>query len=623
MKSITLIFVEGENDFEILKNDFEKSQNTKIVSFDYKSHNLLSKANIQHFLMEDYITKDDEAKIDSLSVEFTQNWHKVTEISKLLEYKKMNIGELVENEMIPFFFHVIKRIFGIKRVIEKEKPEQIISSSLNKIIEYYYKEEIKITKRSKKETVSSLYYDNIEIPINFGSKTKSIRISRKTYSKLKKIIENFTNLFFRLKYDNKDAKKSILFLDFNPVMYSDLIKELSLREQKFIFLNQRRPVIWNYESLKIIKNSRCKIASLDHYIEPSILTKITDETAKLKNKINNLWAKNSILEKIFSIDEISFWEIIKNNFKNMIDERGTEVVKRSILLERFFELSKISVIVEWADTAFEEKIVVHIAKKYEIPILLLQHGTTPLNQKWKKYHHLVPYFPPKGVKSLTWGEPMKEFILKNGFSDSDVISIGSPRHDRFFNRKNIVKNNGTVLVAANGFMQYNFAGNDSRSYDYLDEYTKKICKIIKKISDRKIIVKLHPGQFYYDIKPTINEIDPSISILQNQDIVNLIESCDIMISLNYSTAALDAMILQKPTLTVLPEKQGYEKEEMITMGATLYEPDLSKIEIVLKELLENEEFREKIILRGNNFVRHYLVNPGKSSEEIAQFLTKF
>jgi len=622
MSSSTLIIVEGDNDVEALKNDLKNSNDTKIISFDFKAHKLLSELNISHELMENYISDHDENMIDELSVKFTKNWYKSKNISQYLEYNNLNVGFLIENEMIPYFFNIIKRVIGIKRVYEKENPNKIISSSLNNIAQHCYKEKIDVIHRFKENKSSSLYYDNIEIPINLGGKTKSIRISRNAYTKTKKMFENFTNFFFNVKYDFKNKEKAILLLDFNPVLYSDLLANLSIKNQQFLLLNQRRPAIWNFESLKIVKNSKCKILVLEDNTKPSILEKIEIDVRKFEEKISKLWKQESILESYFSIEGKSFWKIIKNDFKSMINKRNQEIVKRCILLENFFINSKISVILEWADTAFEEKIVVHIAKKYKIPIFLLQHGTSPLNKKWEKYHYLIPYFPPDGVKSLTWGHPMKEFIVKNGFSSEEIITLGSPRHDKFFNEQQNLENDQTILIAANGFMQYNFAGNDTRSYEYLEEYIKKICHIIKK-SNKKIIVKLHPGQFNYDIKPLIKKIDSSIPILQNQNIVDSIKTCDVMISLNYSTAALDAMILQKPTLTVLPEKQGYENEDMITMGATLYEPDIAKIGPLLTNLLENKKFKEQLIQKGNDFVEYYLTNQGTSSRELSTFLSDF
>lgn len=85
-------------------------------------------------------------------------------------------------------------------------------------------------------------------------------------------------------------------------------------------------------------------------------------------------------------------------------------------------------------------------------------------------------------------------------------------------------------------------------------------------------------------------------------IVEIIKSCVVMISLNYSTVVLDAMILQKPTMTLLPEEQGFEKEDFITKEATLYEPDIIKLELGLNNLLNNEKFRQKLIDKGNEFL---------------------
>ena len=75
---------------------------------------------------------------------------------------------------------------------------------------------------------------------------------------------------------------------------------------------------------------------------------------------------------------------------------------------------------------------------------------------------------------------------------------------------------------------------------------------------------------YYDIKPLIRQIDPNIPIYQNQNILDLLLTCDSMISLNYSTVLLDAMILNKPVLLILPEEQNMEEEISVKKGAVLY-----------------------------------------------------
>ena len=619
----TLILVEGTDDVDILKDLINSSKDTKIISFDFYAHKTLQKLGIPHNQVEEYFNTNDESYIDNLSVELTSNWYQLKDLQNLLDYKGLNIGFLVEIEIITYFFLYLKRVLGLLKIIEKEEPSKIISASLSKVVQSFEKSNIILTPYETKQK-PSLYFDVIEIPISIGKTIKTIKISRVQYNNIKKIIENITNTLFSLKYKTKTLdKKSILLLDFNPVLYPDLLMELSTTDKNVLLLNQRRPAVWNMESLRLVKNSKSKIINLEDYSNSEIDEKLNSEIIVIKEKLVKLWANEEILKKYFSVKENSFWDLIKEHFKDMIETRFVEAVKRFLLLENFFTNSNISCILEWAHTGFEEKIVLHIARQHGIPIIILQHGTAPLNEKWQKYHKLIPYLPSKGDKIALWGHIMENYAMKNNISEKEIITIGSPRHDKFFREKQNRKNDGTILIAANAFMHNNFAGNDSRSYEYLEEYVRNICKIIRGISDKKIIVKLHPGQFYYDIKPLIQEIDPSIPIFQNQNIVDLIKSCDTMISLNYSTALLDAMIMEKPTMVVLSEKQGFEKEDYITKGATLYEPDISRLEHSLRNLLNNKEFRQNLIKNGNEFVDAYLVNHGIASKEITKILSNY
>ena len=51
-------------------------------------------------------------------------------------------------------------------------------------------------------------------------------------------------------------KDSILLLEFNTKLYEDFLKSFKISDKNIIILNQRRPSIWNIETLKIIKNSK-------------------------------------------------------------------------------------------------------------------------------------------------------------------------------------------------------------------------------------------------------------------------------------------------------------------------------------------------------------------------------
>jgi len=145
-------------------------------------------------------------------------------------------------------------------------------------------------------------------------------------------------------------------------------------------------------------------------------------------------------------------------------------------------------------------------------------------------------------------------------------------------------------------------------------------RLFKKQLIKKIIVKLHPSQSYYDIRPLIKKIDPKIPLYQSQNILDLIKKCDTMISLNYSTSILDAMILKKPTMTILPEDQNFQEELPIKQGTTIAVSDYHELENSLKNLLNNTEVRNNLIIKGSKFVDEYFAHQGSASSYIVKLL---
>ena len=147
----------------------------------------------------------------------------------------------------------------------------------------------------------------------------------------------------------------------------------------------------------------------------------------------------------------------------------------------------------------------------------------------------------------------------------------------------------------------------------MEDAIRKICDVIKKSYNKKIIVKLHPGHVSYDIKPLIHEIDPTIKIYQNENIADLLEKCDVMISL----------IAQKPTMVFLPEEQGFEDEIPLKKGAVLYTSNIDQFEKIINDLISNKKIRNELIHKGNDFVNEYFINKGNASNELAKILYSF
>lgn len=612
-----IILVEGKLDFSIINKNLFKNDSL-VVSFDFNSHKVLNENNIKHKLVEEYFSEDDKLEIDNFSLKLGTTWYKAKSIEKYLEYEGINLGSLLELEMPSYFFKILKRLIGIKKIVEKEDPKKIISYSLKKYVnEICTKKKIEIKNFEKMEHMG-LFFDEILIPLNLGFTTKNVKVSRKNYFRLKKAVDEISNLIWKTKSSKKSLEKneSILLVDFNTKLYEDFLKSFPSSNKNIIILNQRKPAIWNYETLQIIKNSNCKVLSIKDFENKITKAKNQLEQSKLTEKLKQMLEDNS-LDTIFSYNQESFWSIIKDDFSKIIIKRFCESIERLILINQMFAKMKIKFVLDWAHTGMEEKEISSVANKKRIPIFCLQHGIMTLNSKFEKYHSIMPVLPSNNSKMLIWGKIMENYLLEHKIDSKQIKIVGSPRHDRFFKKKSI--NNNTILIASNLFFHVNFDGNDTRAIERFELFLKETLEYIKKNSNKKSIIKLHATE-YFDISSIIKKIDPSIPIYQHHDILELLESCDILISLNYSTILLDALILNKPTLVFLPEKQNFEEEEVIKQKAVLAVSNNSELEIKLKQILFDEDIRNDLIKNGKMFIEKYFSYRGNSCKILTKFL---
>jgi hypothetical protein len=608
----TLVLVEGKIDFSILKLEILK--NSIIITFDINSHKSLSEKKITHNFVEDYFNEKDKKEIDDLALYLGINWHKHKTIEKNLKYNELNLGTLLELEMPSYFFNHLKRVIGIKKILEKENPKKIISYSLNNYIKHISKNSDIDLVLLKNNMSSNLFFDKIEIPLNLGFKNIKIKLSRKKYSILKNTVDKIFNLIGKTKFNKKELQnnQSILLVNFDTILYEDFLKSFSNSDKNIIILNQRRPSISNFETLQIIKNSNCKILCLKDFESKITKNKNKLEQIKLNKKLKEILNQENLLNTIFSHNQESFWNIIKDEFSQIISSRFSERIEKLILIDEMFNEMNIKSVLDWAHTGMEEKEITFFANKKGISIFCLQHGIMTLNPKFEKYHPIMPVLPSNNSKMLVWGKSMKNYLLDHKIDSKQITIVGSPRHDRFF-RKKIVSNNNTILIASNLFFHVNFDGNDTRAYERFELYLKGILGYIKKNSNKKPIIKLHQTE-YFQISSIIKKIDSTIPIYQYEDILELIEKSDIVISLNYSTILLDALILNKPTMVILPEKQNYEEEEIIKKNAVLSVSNISELEIKMKQILFDENVRNNLMRNGKLFIEKYFSFQGNSCE---------
>jgi len=616
-----LILVEGQKDVEICIKNHEFN-GFQIISFDFLAHKALRRKNLPHKIIEEYFEEAEHEELDLKAINLTTNWYKAEFCENLLKFQGINFGELFIQKGIEYFFPVLKRVMGIIKILEKENPNEIICYSLKKYVSALSKNKEIIKTLNFEESIKIMGETHYEIPLKIVGKTKFLKINRDKYHKIKNIFEGITDLFFKVNFDLNSKQENILLLEFNPVIYYDLLYSLSKTSKNIILLNQRRPAIWNRKSLKIVRELNCKVLQLEKFLTNDLSLDIKNEIQIMKNNIDKVWS-NPQFGNIFTIGDYTYWDAIKEDFKNIFIHRNEEIIRKCILLKKFFETVKIKSILEWSHVGMEESIVLSQSQKHNISTISLQHGIFSENKKFEKYQPILPVLPSKNIKIGVWGKIIQDYIINHGIDEKNVLMIGSPRHDIYFKTKKIQnKKNKTVLIVENGFFHPSFDGSDSRSFDYLEECIRKTFQILKQYEDINILVKLHPSPTYYSISELIKEISPTTIIYKSEDILDIIKQSDIVIALNYSTALLDAMILEKPTILILTEKQNYEEESMIQKNATLVIQKIDMIKTSIEKILYNEKGSTELIKASNEYLKEYFVNPGNSSNIIKDILDK-
>jgi len=623
----TIFLIEGNADIEKIKLEILTHKNSKIFALNYVAHKNLDENNIPHEIAENYLTVENRKKIDDNSIHITANWHENNKLKNLLTFEGINLGSLIEMELLLYFAQIYGTAMMINKIIEKENPVYVISDT---ILNDYVKrlgivKNIQVISHDLVEQ-PSLQFDKINIKYNLGSYPVSLTISRSTFMKIRKIFDKTVSLMFKLNPDLKFARqKSILLVEFNPAQYDILIKELSTLNKNILLLNQRRPAIWNLQSFKIIRNSKCKIININNF-EKKISTKVVHEIDAIKSKLENLWNLNSVFEEVFSFNSQTFWYSIKNSFIKICNARFSESIRRILLLNELFVAFNISVIFEWAETGQEEKEIIFLSKKRGIKSILLQHAMDPSSHKWDRFNRfaLGGYSWFISDNQALWGEPVKKRALSYGHKEENLLVTGSPRHDDFFKAVDKGQSKGIILFATTsvtGRISYEQTPFDA--YVKFDSFVKEVCKIVKKFPDKQLIVKPHPQpDFLSNITQLIKEIDPQIPILYNANLVELINSCDVLITFNNSTVALESLILGKPVISLQIEKWA-EEDEFVKTGAVLSISNIGDLEGGINNILYNDEFKNNILKNSKKFVERYLANRGTASKALTKILDSF
>lgn len=598
-----------------------KFGDSKIFSFDIQSHKLLERNNIPHKISDEYLDKEERTELFNSSMNYAVNWYKEKSIFNEIELESINLFSMMDTDEIQqYFLSEMIKFSMIKKIIESEKPRKIIAPhGFAQIIKYFSsKKEIKIEILGDFQN-NNLAWDKIEIKFNLGSRPLSFYVSRKLFLKLKNIVETTVYSLFNLWSNLKNNEKTVLMIEFNPLVYVDLISHLHKHGINTIFLNRRRPAAWNFESVNIIRRYGCKILNFKKFLNFKEQKRVYDLTINYKKNLEKIFLNDKYFENFFKLEEHSLWPCIKEVLIEKYKERLADYIYLVLSLKKLFNKDRKILILSLNENGETEKTVLMLNHQC-YPSIVLEHAF--INYLSAEYdpHRFSPLLSDK---IAVWGNIQKQhFMERMKFDEEKILVVGSPRHDSFYKKNVKNTNQKTILIAPHPIT--NYSGQDGiELYLRYENLIKNLFGIIKNIPDVNIVVKLHPGQNTHNdiIKKLIKEIDPTVPVFQITSIKTHLESCDVVVTISpdvfTSTVLLEAFILHKPTMDIflmdaLPEF-SYTKD-----GAALSVSYKSNLEENIKNILFNERLRNELIVNSKKHLNNYLSNQGTASQHLAE-----
>jgi hypothetical protein len=615
------IILVGENGFQDVKNQFLKFPKAKFFSLDYSSHKMLEKHNIDHDIGDQLLSDSDFSLIDSFSNNLTKNWFLNNDIQDKLQFESINLGSLIQTEFYQYILNYISQIVQVKKILENEMCNNIIAfTKINHFIsEICNRNNISYT-LIKSNHSSQLILDNYKLKFNLSKIPLSIKISSKNYLKIKNILENII-LKSRNKKNFDNNKKSILLFDFNVENYEDLLNSFSELNKNILFLNTRRPTIWNFKTYKIMSNKKYFIISLQNF-QQSTNKKISLESEKLKNKLEKLWNSNLLLNELFSFDSLTFWPDLENSFINICNERFSKYISQILLFKEFLARTNISTILLWSEPSAEEQELIALAKSKKINIVYLQHAMATMEDSFKPQGNFISHLAHDSQcdKLAVWGKPAKKYGLAYNSSKSIYVT-GSPRHDKFFNHKNSSEKKYVLFATTKPNPSFSKTLTTDSILNFSDFITET-CNVFSNIPQKKLILKPHPSPVIdLDVVKIAKKIDSNISFTYDSNVLKLLQNCEYLITNNNSTIALEAMMLNKPVISLQTEPFALT-ENVVRYNALLSVSNKNDIKKSVETLFYDKKFKEELLKNAKNYLDDFFYNQGTSSKNLTKLLNQ-
>ncbi|SVC13495.1 uncharacterized protein METZ01_LOCUS266349, partial [marine metagenome] len=391
-----------DSDFDLSKiktiqKDFHYNQ---AISFDYNSHKNLDLGSIEHETSDNFITQEETNEIQNHLYTFSK-WYYQKSIQKFFMVEDLNIGQLLQEQFIDYMIKFLKKFFEFKKIHEKFPNSTFISSGILYEISAIFSSNVQ--KIDTDEEVNyDFVHDKVRIDLNLGKNKINFSLSSSKYKKIKHFSEKFTQSLFEPKTTSNS--RNVLLVELSTERYQKLLEESRNHNINLIQFGIRRPAIWNMNTFKIIKNTKCGIITPGSLINSKLKIKIQEQKNLITKQISELYQHDEILSQYFSYEGYSFWCAIKPIMQKLFETRIEHIARDIQTIKALFQKITIDTAVISSEIGITEQIVINESKKHGIKLALLQHGMYYDTKEAKETNLSKGLYPVKSDKFLIWGK---------------------------------------------------------------------------------------------------------------------------------------------------------------------------------------------------------------------------
>lgn len=525
----------------------------------------------------------------------------------MILYHEINLGELFFTEFFHFLISFLKKYLELKKIFENFSDSIFHCSddTINLMNSFSATtQKISILKIKKND-------DFIDIKFNLINRNFSFRISKSNYNMIQHLIEKFT----KSQYQFPKQSNPILLINLSTSLFHNFLSILPNSTLNFVKYDRITPSFWNLYTYHLIKQSKCILENQTTLKEKSFATKTPSSVDEVLNKLED---NDDFFSKFFVFHDKHFWLSFRPVFYDFCKSIFLQGINEIKITEKLFAKYNFSSIVLLQETRLHEQIIIKLAKKNSIPVIQILHGFFSRSESMLNFNKFVRAIPHYSDTYLVWGNSDVEYLSNSGYSKNKIVITGSPYFENIVNNKieEYQKSKNYILFATD-FLALPESKNSS--INYIDSCKNILQKTHTAVTNHNfdLLVKPHPNKGIGE-KDMIEQW-PRTQFVSG-DALPLIKSSEIVIVTDNSTLILEAMLLNKPVISIRVKNQ-YDDSDLFNSGSCI-RTDIEDLPIYLNKILNDESFRNNLLKNSKEFLENNLSNIENPSFTILKYLEK-